>query len=417
MGGHPPNPLAKRVAPSLHLPARAPLCPFTTFRCIALIQGPGEVVHPARLYTAVEVSPDRAPLELSVSSFPESPLAFGMFDWVETNTQAPADVFEHKLRLAEIADRGGIWGWHIAEHQGSPLSMASSPSLLLAAAAQRTTNLRMGALTWCLPWYNPYRLYNEICMLDQLTRGRLEFGVGRGVSPYEARIFGMENVDESRDRYREMLDLLLAAFQSNTLTHHGKHYDYQDVDLYNHPYQRPYPPLWFPSSNKSSVTFTAEHGYHTCFNFGSAEEQRELCEQYREVWVHHKDDPGRHNAHVAAPKLGTSNHVLVAPTDAEAHDLFEASIEVWAGHQGHLRKKLGPYSPEDSAQRAARTPRATFDGSPATVAQKLVEFVKASSVNYLLLTFSFGDLSFAAAERSLQMFCDEVMPLVRKGVA
>ena len=71
---------------------------------------------------------------------------------------------------------------------------------------QRTQRLRAGALTFCLPWYDPYRFYNEVCMLDQMSGGRLELGVGRGVSPIESRIFGMQSIDESRQQYRDTLD-------------------------------------------------------------------------------------------------------------------------------------------------------------------------------------------------------------------
>ena len=105
----------------------------------------------------------------------------------------------------------------IAEHQGTPLSIDGSPSVLLSAIFQRTRRLRAGALTFCLPWYDPYRLYNEICMLDQLSGGRLELGVGRGVSPIESRIFGLQSIEESREKYRETLDSFFAACAGPTL--------------------------------------------------------------------------------------------------------------------------------------------------------------------------------------------------------
>src|SRR4051812_25284119 len=97
-------------------------------------------------------------------AFPESPLEFGIFDWIEASPRPIAEIFEHKLALAEAADRAGFYALHIAEHQGTPLSIDGSPSLVLAAAIQRTERLRLGALTYCLPWHNPYRFYSEICM-------------------------------------------------------------------------------------------------------------------------------------------------------------------------------------------------------------------------------------------------------------
>ena len=119
----------------------------------------------------------------------------GIFDWVEESSRPASAVYEHKLALAAAADKAGFHGYFVAEHQGTPLSIDASPSLLLSAMFQRTRKLRAGALTFCLPWYNPYRLYGEICMLDHLSNGRLELGVGRGVSPIEI----VHRLREARD--------------------------------------------------------------------------------------------------------------------------------------------------------------------------------------------------------------------------
>src|SRR3954447_17759182 len=179
-------------------------------------------------------------------------LRFGVFDWIEASRRSPAEVYRHKLELAAAADAAGFHAYLVAEHQGTPLSIDGSPSVMLSAIFQRTQRLRAGALTFCLPWYNPYRLYNEVCMLDQLSRGRLEMGVGRGVSPIESRIFGLAGIDESRDKYRETLAIFFAGGRSESLPNHGKYYRYDDAELHLKPYQQPSPPLWFPTSNRES---------------------------------------------------------------------------------------------------------------------------------------------------------------------
>jgi alkanesulfonate monooxygenase SsuD/methylene tetrahydromethanopterin reductase-like flavin-dependent oxidoreductase (luciferase family) len=350
---------------------------------------------------------------VSDNAFPESPLEFGIFDWIEWSELPPGEIFEHKLKLAENAEKAGFWGFHIAEHQGTPLSIDGSPSLMLAAMIQRTRRLRLGALTFCLPWYNPYRFYNEVCMLDQMSGGRLELGVGRGVSPIESSFFGLKSIDESRERYRETLDIFFAACGGRVLNFEGKHHSYRDLEIYNHPAQRPYPPLWFPSSDRNSIDFTARHGYHTVLNTNAAEAGK-LYAQYREVWAKHKDDPGRHNAHVAAPKLGKSQHVFVADTDAEAMKTGLAAYKVWSDHLTYLTRKHGkpdllnvnPGSPAAVARLVA--------GAPKTVAQELGEIVREARINYLLLVFSFGDLRPAQAMRSMDLFVREVMPALRR---
>src|SRR3970282_330712 len=150
-------------------------------------------------------------------------MQYGIFDWVEASQRAPREVYEHKLALAAAAARAGFHGFFMAEHQGTPLSVDGSPAVLLSAMFQRTRRLRAGALTFCLPWYNPYRFYNEVCMLDQLSGGRLELGVGRGVSPIESQIFGLKSIDESREKYRETLEVFFAACRGATLNFDGKH--------------------------------------------------------------------------------------------------------------------------------------------------------------------------------------------------
>src|SRR4029079_16277646 len=163
-------------------------------------------------------------------------MKFGIFDWVEASaTLSPAAVFEHKLQLAAAADKAGLHGMFLAEHQGTPLSIDGSPSVLLSAMIQRTQRLRLGALTFCLPWYDAYRFYNEVCMLDQMSGGRLELGVGRGVSPIESQILGMQNVEQSREKYREALEVFFAACAGKTLDYRGKHYQYKDVELHVKP--------------------------------------------------------------------------------------------------------------------------------------------------------------------------------------
>jgi len=353
---------------------------------------------------------------VSYKDFEESPLEFGVFDWIEWSDAPAGEIFEHKLRIAEAADKAGFYAWHVAEHQGTPLSIDASPALVLSAAIQRTQRLRLGALTFCLPWYNPFRFYNEICMLDQMSGGRLELGVGRGVSPIESSYFFMKNIEESRERYRETLDIFFAACGGRVLNHQGKYFSYRDLELYIHPRQKPYPPLWFPSSDKNSIEFTAKHGYNTVLNTSAAEAGK-LYAQYREVWARHRDDPGRHNAHVRAPKLGKSQHVFIAESDAEAARTGGAAYKVWSDHLTHLTRKLGQPDLLNVSPTSAAAVTRLVTGSPATVTRELAEVARESGINYLMLVFSFGDLAPERVMRSMDLFVREVMPALRAGAA
>ncbi len=340
-------------------------------------------------------------------------LEFGIFDWVEASeTLTPAQVYEHKLELAAAADKAGLHAMFLAEHQGTPLSIDGSPGVLLAAMIQRTRRLRLGALTFCLPWYNPYRFYSEICMLDQLSGGRLELGVGRGVSPIESLIFGLTSIEESREKYREALDAFFAACRGPVLNFQGKYYAYREVELYTKPVQQPWPPLWFPSSNRESIEFTASHGYHTVLNARTAD-CKPLFEHYREVWERHRNDPGRHNAHAGQPKLAKTQHLVIADTDKEATDAGLAAYETWKSHMHHLTRKRGRPDVMPLEPFAADSVLRLIAGTPKSVIPQLQEVVRASGMNYLMGIFSFGDLPPKTAMRSLELFAKEVMPALK----
>lgn len=338
---------------------------------------------------------------------------FGLFDWIEASaTRSPGEVYAHRLALAQAADRLGLHAYLMAEHQGTPLSVDGSPAVMLSAMFQRTKRLRAGALTFCLPWYNAYRFYQEVCMLDQLSAGRLELGVGRGVSPIESRIFGLQNIEESREKYRETLDVFFAACSSDVLNFQGKHYRYENTELHVKPVQKPYPPLWFPSSNKDSIDFTARHGYHTAL-LGKVADAKPLFDRYRELWEKHRNDAGRHNVHVAAPFLAKTQHVVIAERAEEAKRLGEEAHRVWNSHIHHLTRKLGRPDVHNTEAYSADSAHPLITGTPAEVTEKLGEFIHATSINYLLCVFSFGDIAPEQALRSLELFAAEVMPRLR----
>jgi alkanesulfonate monooxygenase SsuD/methylene tetrahydromethanopterin reductase-like flavin-dependent oxidoreductase (luciferase family) len=283
---------------------------------------------------------------------------------------------------------------------------------MLSALFQRTRRLRAGALTFCLPWHNPYRFYHEVCMLDQLSRGRLELGVGRGVSPIESRIFGLQSIDESREKYRETLDIFFTACQAPSLDYKGKYYEYRDAELHVKPAQRPYPPLWFPSSNRDSIDFTARHGYHTAF-LGRLADCKPLFERYRELWEKHRNDAGRHNAHVAAPFLAKTQHLVIAQDAAEAKRLGEAAHRAWNAHIHHLTRKLGRPDVHNTEPYSSDSAHPLMTGTPAQIAEQLAELERVSGINYLLCVFSFGDLAPQHAMRSLELFSQEVAPKLK----
>jgi alkanesulfonate monooxygenase SsuD/methylene tetrahydromethanopterin reductase-like flavin-dependent oxidoreductase (luciferase family) len=137
----------------------------------------------------------------------------GIFDHLDRRDVPLQQYYADRLALVEHYDRLGFHAYHVAEHHQTPLGLSPSPSVYLSAVAQRTSRLRFGPLVYILPLYHPLRLADEICMLDHLSGGRLELGVGRGISPIEVGYFGVD-VAQSQAIYLESFEVLMKALRS-----------------------------------------------------------------------------------------------------------------------------------------------------------------------------------------------------------
>src|SRR6202521_2273583 len=168
-------------------------------------------------------------------------MKFGVFDHVDRADLPLGEHYENRLKLIEAYDRLGIRTYHLAEHHSTPLGMAPSPSVFLAAVAQRTRRLRFGPLVYTLSLHHPLRVVEEICMLDQMSGGRLEVGVGRGISPHEVAYYGVDPA-KAQAMYVEALQVILAGLTHKTLSFAGEFYRFRDVPIELEPVQRPYPP-------------------------------------------------------------------------------------------------------------------------------------------------------------------------------
>ena len=100
-------------------------------------------------------------------------LRFGIFDHLDADGPPLGDMLEKRLKLVELMDREGFYGFHMAEHHSTPLGWVPSPSVFVSAAIQRTKRLRIGPLVYVLPMYHPLRVYEEVCMLDHMSNGTL----------------------------------------------------------------------------------------------------------------------------------------------------------------------------------------------------------------------------------------------------
>jgi alkanesulfonate monooxygenase SsuD/methylene tetrahydromethanopterin reductase-like flavin-dependent oxidoreductase (luciferase family) len=338
-------------------------------------------------------------------------IKFGIFDWIDRNQLALPDLYEQRLRLIECAERSGFYCYHIAEHHASPLNVTPSPNLFLAAAAQRTERIRLGTLVYVLPVYNPLRLAEEICMLDNLSRGRLDVGVGRGISPIELSFFNLD-VGESRAMFREALDALVVALSTGKLVYEGRYFSFKNVELQIEPFQRPYPPLWYPTNSSDSMAWLAQEGLHTVVHYQLMPTIRELFDLYKRLWHEHATNQGRLNAHVREPLYGISRHVYVGATDAKAWEEAKTALAAFNDNTSYLQSIRGDNKRKDYLNdfETRRAEGLYIAGSPATVRQEVRRHLEITGANYFVGSFAFGNLTAEQALNSMRLFADEVMP-------
>src|SRR5919109_52737 len=185
----------------------------------------------------------------------------GVFDHLDRNDRPLHAFYEERLKIVEAYDRGGFYAYHTAEHHATPLGLAASPSVFLAAVAQRTQRLRFGPLVYTLPLHHPLRLVEEICMLDQLSGGRLEIGFGRGSSMTEISFYGQDPA-QAQDIYTESRALIVQALTQKILNFEGKFFSFKDIPMELEPLQKPHPPMWYGVHSVEAAERAAHQGLH-----------------------------------------------------------------------------------------------------------------------------------------------------------
>jgi alkanesulfonate monooxygenase SsuD/methylene tetrahydromethanopterin reductase-like flavin-dependent oxidoreductase (luciferase family) len=364
------------------------------------------------------------------------PLEFGVFDHIEHQDGVPLEtLYSQRLEQVRLLDDSDFYLYHVAEHHTPTIhSMAPAQNVFLAAAAQHTERIRLGGGVYTLPFHHPIRLLEELCMLDHLSHGRLEIGVGRGggyAGPnavlIEAYYWGMgssldpQGVDaEVRGRYDESLALLFSGFTQSRINHTGKYYRFVDLPIVMHPLQQPYPPFWYMRNLETA----ARDGMNVVTTGGLKQLAKDVV-HFRELWDH-EQGPGYVTPQGSAPKIGAFVFVVVAPTDEEAEAIgasawkqFSLNLfaprwqqaqragltQLWNHGNGQDARPTSPNPTEKDAI-------SLVAGSPQTV-HAYFEAYEKTGANYVHLNLQFGDITHETAMQSVRLLAGEVLPHFR----
>jgi alkanesulfonate monooxygenase SsuD/methylene tetrahydromethanopterin reductase-like flavin-dependent oxidoreductase (luciferase family) len=337
-------------------------------------------------------------------------MEFGIFDYLDRRDEPLARTLDERMALLRAAEAAGFSRYHVTEHHATPLSPTPSPAVFLAAAARETTRIRLGALLFLLPLYNPLRLVEELIMLDNLSNGRLDIGVGRGISPHEFAALGVDFA-QADAMFDDALEVVMKGLTRDAIDHHGPFYDYDDVPVPHRPVQRPHPPIWYGLRATEGHERPARHGMNAV-TLGPTEKVAKTVANFRAAWAKHAGDPLRARSPVKDPRVGAVRAMFVADTDAEAERIARPAYEKWFESLAWLWVRRGDFPPIavsndfDSARQAGTL----VVGSSDTVRRELLAQAERTGVNYLVLQLAFGSLGHAREMRSLQLFATEVMP-------
>ena len=337
-------------------------------------------------------------------------MKFGIFDYIDARDEPLPRTFDERMALVQVAEDAGFYCYHLTEHHNTPLSMTPSPALYLAALARETSRIRLSTLLFLLPLYHPLRLVEELLMLDNLSHGRLDIGVGRGISPVEFQCYGVP-FDDNAEMFDEAFEVLHKGLTQKRLNHHGKRWNFANVPMVMEPVQKPHPPYWYGLRGEHGPVFAAKHGMNGV-TLGPDDVIKKIIADYRAAWTKYATERRAFGGPVGTPLTGAMRTMFIAETDAAADRLARPAYKRWYDSLCWLWREhnvpIGISIPEDfdvSCQSGA-----VVVGSPDTVRRTLVAQARDCGFDYLVLMLAFGTLGHAAEMKSLDLFRREVMP-------
>lgn len=357
-------------------------------------------------------------------------MKFGLFTivpWHESLTQEQALL--EALEQIELADQLGFDEIWLGEHRFSRHGLLSGIWSFLGQAAARTKHVRIGTAVVVLPLHNPILVAEEAAMVDVLSGGRLNFGIGAGYQRQEFDGVGVD-IDESRERFSEAVDVIIKAWTEERLTYHGKYTNVDDLWVLPKPLQKPYPPLFQAvSTSPASVEFAASRQIQVIA--GGPTDIMGQAPQVIKMWREKMDQFGYPHAHLDPPM---AKAIYVAPTMEEAEndpiglEDFSSRILQSVGNTGapigmpmdrngniakgyeHWASRQQDRDRRDDPGHAGLPP---LRGTPEVVVERL-RHTQEAGINHVFGAFGFPGLPHEKVMRSIELFASQVMPQFRE---
>jgi alkanesulfonate monooxygenase SsuD/methylene tetrahydromethanopterin reductase-like flavin-dependent oxidoreductase (luciferase family) len=321
--------------------------------------------------------------------------------------QTPSAAFEEALAQIEAAERWGLDAIWLAEiHQQPRRSVLAAPLTVASAIAARTRRIKIGTGVQVLPLCHPLRLAEETATIDQISKGRLLFGVGRSGNPRSYVAYGVP-YSESRERFFETLEIVKLAWAQPTFSYEGRYYTFNNASGVPQPYQKPFPPIRVAAASEETFPQVGEAGYpiFVAVRSGSLSGLAPDLAAYRRAY--------REAGHSGRGEAYLRLTLHIADTDHQARDEAERSImsgyRTLSTRPNHRRVAEAEIVKTISYEEVIRDK--VIIGSPESVADRLAELHEELGLDGILAELNFGALiPQQQMTRSLQLLCEKVMP-------
>jgi alkanesulfonate monooxygenase SsuD/methylene tetrahydromethanopterin reductase-like flavin-dependent oxidoreductase (luciferase family) len=322
------------------------------------------------------------------------------------------DVYRSEFRLIEAAEALGYDTIWLTEHHFAEDGYSPSLVPLAGAIAARTDRVRIGTNLLLLPLYHPVRLAEDFAVLDVMSSGRVDLGVGQGYVGHEFAGFGVPKSERTR-RFVESLAIVKGLWSQECFTHHGEFFHVDGARLQPRPVQRPHPPMWVGATSPAAVERAGRMGFNL---LGLS--NRRLQETYENALTAGGWDP-------AESSVLQLLWVYVASHDDEAWSMASphfhhvlATYAKWAADSGDASRMNSTLEvPGVDALRSTDPRRLMFPalfGSPDTVASQIAERLRGLRVTHLCLAMRLPGMPEELCRSSMELFAREVAPKIRE---
>ena len=342
-------------------------------------------------------------------------MRFGTFVFsISHDPSEDHQVIENTLREVELAEAIGLDAVWLTEHHFDGAVAYADPLVFGAAVAMRTRRVRIGFAVVEMALHHPIRLAVQTSLLDNLSRGRLIVGTGRGSAYNEFEYIGFgTTMDEGRQRMAEAEDLLVKAWTGVDVEHKGKHWHLSFPRLRPPPYQKPHPPLVRACIGEASMLEMASIGRPVLIGVQTLDTLRQRLHRYTETML--KAGFEKEAVENALDQTWAQRALYVADSDEQALDVATKALKRYRHHLDEARRRynpggLPPRKPDAPPSPNEMVEHAFLAGTPKRVAEQ-VEALREVGVRNVLLNANVGQMPPEQVERSMKLFGEKVLPL------